>query len=378
LSGADLNRYKPLWWLTRQADAAVVGEISRRQLAGELSDGQLGDVVDAALAAQADVTRPWLNGWGDAIERARIDGKLSDEKWRLYAKQVLPLSLVARPRIRAGDPIPIEVHYAGLRSAANSRLRAHLRVMRAFLGDEKLGGLLPEDTAGGGLEMHIQGGRSGRAALERLTAPKDMMSRFAGTRAVRADVAVDMLEPAGGRSDTQSVVAREVKLDCRTTIVAPTEPTVELVRGDAATRAAMRAALQIRTHNRSGQRSLDPGPVIRVNNDGARLIVQAADPPIGLAFDVLLRDRHGREWPLHAIDFRPQVNGTWYVSEHLDDFNDEYADVILRPSAARAASTIELTRIWNEEIVFPKLPVRYDEKTVRPTTLPGWLRRQRQ
>jgi hypothetical protein len=376
-NGVDVNRYKPISWLTRQADAAAVGELSRRQMAGELSDDQFATVMNAALAAQADKGRPWLTGWGDMIERARINGKLSDERWQTYAKQAAPLKLVARPRVRVGDPIPIEVRFDGARAANRSRLDIHLRVLRATIEDTRLGGLLPEDTSGGSVGKGLSGQPSGWVTKEVLRIPGADLARHVGKgRTVRAEVIGAVYDGQGSPGLDRQVCALDQVLTDTITVVPENEPTVELVRGDATMRDRLAQIIKVESNTR-GKLVTSSGPVLHVDRGSeARLRVRANSPPIGLAFRVILRDRRAREFPLNAIDFRPNVISSWFAATELDGFDADVVDVVLRPSPVRAAETVELTRIWDEELVFPDVPVYWEEGVTRPTTLPAWRKRR--
>jgi len=114
--GADVNEYKPVWWLMREAsggDAKVrdpaLGELLRRVKDGKLSEGQLAKVVDRALEIQGDMSKAWVTGWGDMVELLRAQGKLPEEKWRQYVKQGPVILLEVRPRVRIGAPLAVRV-----------------------------------------------------------------------------------------------------------------------------------------------------------------------------------------------------------------------------------------------------------------------------
>ena len=116
VSGIDPTPYKPAWWLMRELDArdsatvsAALGELSWRQTAGKLSKASADGLFDRALARQADTSKPWDPAWGGVLEIARAAGTLDDVRWSRYARQVFDFKLEARPRVRQGDPLPVEL-----------------------------------------------------------------------------------------------------------------------------------------------------------------------------------------------------------------------------------------------------------------------------
>lgn len=114
LTGQDVHRWLPLGvllWEARHADAArqqqVAAEVLRRYTADTLSPDQADAALAAALDIQGDVSRPWATEWGDLVETVKTDGKLSDEQQHRFQNQAAVLEWKVRPRVRAGDPIPI-------------------------------------------------------------------------------------------------------------------------------------------------------------------------------------------------------------------------------------------------------------------------------
>ena len=115
-SGFDVVRRKPVWWLLNDArsnnpvdrDAAFT-ELFRRYRAGELGKDSVAQVVDRALALQADPHKAWLPQWGDFVEEAYRGGSVAAESWRRYLRQAPRAELVATERFRRGERAWIEL-----------------------------------------------------------------------------------------------------------------------------------------------------------------------------------------------------------------------------------------------------------------------------
>ncbi len=116
------NTIKPLFWLKRQGEAdspqglAAREELVRRLTNELVSQHQIQDVVEYALAIQADPTAYWsgpnlsLEGtWGTVIETAWDKGWLSQEQVGRYTQTAFGQSFTVQPRatIRSGAPLPV-------------------------------------------------------------------------------------------------------------------------------------------------------------------------------------------------------------------------------------------------------------------------------
>lgn len=113
----DLNAHKPYWLLRREAlgggssESGAVGELLRRLRAGQLSGPQVRQLVDDAMARQADAARKWISGWGQIVEGAKDRGLVADDLWLRYLVQGThpAVVLAARAAVRRGDPLPAMV-----------------------------------------------------------------------------------------------------------------------------------------------------------------------------------------------------------------------------------------------------------------------------
>ncbi len=87
------------------ARARVADELLRRLHAGRGSDREVSLLVDALLARQG--TRDWCPAWGDLVQGAIIEGRASPAQIDRYVQQMVAVTFELRPRMRAGDPLPV-------------------------------------------------------------------------------------------------------------------------------------------------------------------------------------------------------------------------------------------------------------------------------
>lgn len=127
LTGAEIDQYKPLGLLLWEAKhtgatrmTSIARELNRRVTGKKLSPSQRGSVVETALWIQGEPAKPWCSEWGDLIEDAKADGTLSKEDDERYRRNAPVLEWTVRPRVMAGDPVPVvaKVKEARVGSAA--------------------------------------------------------------------------------------------------------------------------------------------------------------------------------------------------------------------------------------------------------------------
>jgi hypothetical protein len=376
----DVNRYKPVWWLLREADAPALIEVYRRLATGQLSTSQIDHVTAAALAAQADMSRPFLVEWGTIVERARSSKNVSDESWKRYARQAIPLKLVARANVRRGDPVPVHVHYGPVRLGRGYLFRTDIAVVRSSLGAAALTGA----TRTG---MGVQFGDGGTDLNCKFAiAPDDLKTLPDGPNRLDVTLRVKMLErfkPPPSTTDKE-VTSDEVTVSTTLNLVPTDQPTVEVV-SDPSLRDAVESSVVLRGYRisnmyagfayRGGGRHV----IIAKDRDGsdqAQFMIDAQRPPIALASDVVVVDPAGREWPLYPITIEQGSQGGHIISGHWDGFGADRVDVVLRPNPAAAAETVGITRIWGGSVRFKNVAVVWDKEAKRPTTRPASARQR--
>src|SRR4030095_9716619 len=95
----------------KRADKArapqIATEVLTRYTNKKLVDEPLQRVIQGVLDLQADTARPWCEVWGDLIEQASTDGKVSKADQTRYRKQAPVLDFRVRPRLKAGEQVPV-------------------------------------------------------------------------------------------------------------------------------------------------------------------------------------------------------------------------------------------------------------------------------
>jgi hypothetical protein len=123
-ANVDWNKYAPNWWLLRSVRAGqpdcsdrVLTELVLRMSIGQLSADQGRQLANQALIIQADAVRPWRTDWGVILEAAHERGLVDEAQWQRYWQQSIQQGLRARPRVVAGDPLPLLVEWGRVRMA---------------------------------------------------------------------------------------------------------------------------------------------------------------------------------------------------------------------------------------------------------------------
>jgi hypothetical protein len=349
VKGFDWNHQKPQWYLVREArgtDAtardAALGELVSRISDKRMSDAQLVALTDEALAYQADLNKPWVAGWGDALEAARNAGRLPDDKWRRYARQaVVPsITLWARPIVRHGDPLITQIRAAPTRLA---------RAVFFIRWDNEA----PDDISGhptpsyGGWNSNTPWPFASRGNCN--ITGKMKLTLWSGlndgpqTVRVPTEIAVYDNSPATG-VPTKPMVREQLQLHARWTSV-PKDAIPVIMRTDEAAVDSVIAAVLVKSLTES--------------EDGTLTVkLDAIRPPIPLIMTCNVRSG-GREW--HSLEpFQVQANGVCSAvlrirSGTLPDV-DQF-DVVLRPAPKLALRCWDFDEIWGREIVFPGVKV---------------------
>jgi hypothetical protein len=86
-----------------------------------------------------------------------------------------------------------------------------------------------------------------------------------------------------------------------------------------------------------------------VDGQTASLTVEAMRPPIDLAYDVIL-SADGRQWPAGSVRFRAGKVAAHCLAVRARGLTADRVAVVLRPNAAEAAGTVDMTRVWGGEV----------------------------
>lgn len=412
VTGTDLYKHMPLGvilWQARYAtpasERAIADEVYGRMVAKALSKEQAASAVDVALEFQGDLNHPWQDAWGTVVERADLDGVLSDEQRSRWQRQAAVLEIEARPRVRAGDVIPVRVRVKESRVGPSENLAAML-----WSGQHMLGGMEAKLAAReGGVPWLF--GPSGRADM--LGAVYLMGSKFnAGTFGMPMAVAMGVTCPEGLAPGKYSLsvgiilsptdasgrgvfalptkpkaddakVARPV-LTCQVEVVPKDTQTVTAVAPTPELEAALAKALVPPHAQLMGTMTTMvsgpsvggmPTPPATSRAKTLSATVDLTNAPVEVAFDVFAREGD-RQWRVGTITtgnspeeageggFGAQMAftigaGLGATPKHLSrglagtlgGLQGKTIDLIFRPNIEAARRTLDQTRFYNGEIV---------------------------
>ncbi len=428
ITGQDINKYKPLGlllWESKHAEKSqslrIADELMARWLAGKFSTDQTAKVVEAALALQGDLNRPWTENWGDLIERAKLDGVLTNAQSQLYLKQAAPLALETRERTHAGASLPLLIKAGQPRVSSSEAATFDVALSNARVGERKSPQIVEEgpgsqpgfwpsnllpgvgsensigtiSVAGSRSRGAIFGGSAANEAGVKVRVPKDLPP---GVYDVDVELNLTDLTSggggrimvfAGGRSRTMGGGASSshtVSLRTKIEILPEGVPAAAAIAADTKLSDGIEDAL--RPDLVSVSRDVFGLTSGGGASETARIEFAEKDLPAPIAYDVYIRDASGKEQRVGPLtsgktgppkdaglnsffssSFTVTINGlTTTSSSHsgtgaravsgsIEAPRSDTVDVILRPNAEVAESTLDLSRFYGGEIMFKDVPV---------------------
>jgi len=356
----NLNQYKPVWLLRNEANRHGTGtsgdaldELVSRLHAGKLSRSQVDGLVSDALVVQGNASTAWDTDWGEIVEQAKDVGWITPADWVAYAETAArsAYTVDVRPRVGRGEPVYRWVRTGRARMSERTG-GFHVRTSDAHM---LLDGVPQSHWSKGRSSSSAITGRSGGGASGRSIDFDEQAwgDLPAGAYPVAFFQRVEVSRDANRdwQPDGPVIVTFEMTMADRLQLV--DESTVAAVV-DESLRQGVRDALTVeRMEVRHGDEWNYFSGSIRLDH-----------PPVGLAFDVYLRDDQGREVRLgwinegmqdattYGLDGQPPTWGEW---------TDSTADVVLRPSEKAALSSHDVFEYWGEEVVFEDVTVEMVE-----------------
>ena len=343
--GLNATAHSPAWLLERQAGLssyfggpAAAAELERRYSAGALSDAAVKRIAAGFLDDQADAALPWVAAKGDFIESARSAGLLTEAQWQRYGEGAFAPAVSIRPKARAGQGLPINLETGVLRLGSASMLRLDGRWCLTDGAGEVAAEL---DQRGSSIT-----GSKGFSTTQFMPLPADCAGVAGRTLALRLDYL------GGGTGSPVPAGSRVMG----TVDLTPAERPTAVGRASAEMAAAVRPSLVV---------SASAGP------SGNYLIVnltRQASPrwPLPAAWEVWVRHK-GQEHKAGTIAVPAgQCAAGWGVGYDVSKAGGppldgvDRVDVILRPSAAAAERTVDLTEFWDGGLEFVDVPLRHD------------------
>lgn len=348
---ATVVKWLPDWAVLMQArstsdyQAPARTELTRRLIAGSLSNGSLASAVDHALRVQADLSTPWDPFWGELIETAREADRVDDAMWEQYLDQAVITTVRARKRVRAIDRLTVELatdtRFGGLSGDVRYSITAPAAADWEGSLDERRGWM------GSSFGPLARGSGAMRTTIEhQLTEP--------GVHEFGIGVFINIVLPPNDRSVWQT--SRRFSVP------------VEIVKDDpvrAATESAMTAE-QVRA-----RLSID---TVRVRasiwSDGNTSIsamvrdnVSGAPVPTPLALRAVARI-NGEEFDIGSVTLGPGTTSSgWGLSGRLNlPESIDRLDIILRGDPDIARDSIDMEEYWDGEIIFENVPFTDERK----------------
>lgn len=412
-TGTNLNKYKPLGlllWESAHAPPAtcqaIAEELQDRMVAGRLSKDQTATVVNAALALQADPKRPWHEAWGSLLSQAMLSGDLPREKQKEFRDNAAVLTLECRGAVRAGDALPLLVKSKEARVSPDATYLTMVGLKAVTLGGETLPTTEPvpspvESESGwfsflgstsrrvaAGLPsqfLYLVGSKSrmmgwGQTESEIAWVLKVPPTAKPGRTTVEVELRITMSDFGMGNSRQPTDPLRAKKGKYRAvTLQVPVEvlpseaPGVQMVEPTAELEKQIRGLLQ------------PESAMIYDSSRQANLSFRVSKMPVPICFDVFSKDSTGKERRIGVLTsgrghadagaygmMMSQGNGQRHLYGNVGKLKGGKTDLIFRPSAAAALRTVDLTRIYNGEIVLRGVEIQTQQAMIstRASSMP--------
>ncbi len=353
------NALKPVWWLKRDARSANAasaamarGELRLRLRDDALSDGQIGDLVELALAPQADPNVPMPFDWTAFIEEAWLKNKVSSDQLRRYLEAAVRsgFDLRLRNRVRQGAEMVVALDVGVDRPLSPTPRMTGVRLESAFgmafvLVDVKLGDVqlpMPElgERSTWPLDPTHMGSRMYRVRAGAPPGHHEFVMRLAVEAGRGRPLAYGGTEEL---FDGSALAAIDVELTAPVEVVSADTPVVRAVT-DAATTDALRRSISLE------------GLAIKGGRAWGTVLVR--QPPVSFVGEVSWRVRN-RTWKVGYLAGVKGHDGSGGLFLPLPEFDldADAVDVILRATVDLAEVSGDGEDAWVGEIVFEDVPL---------------------
>ena len=368
--GVDANRYKPVWLLAREAGGAggqaAVAELRRRLDDGEMSKQRAAELVASFLDDQAEVSQSWARPKGTFVEAAAVAGLVPLDEWQRYVTQGAAMGLRSRPKVRAGEAVPLEWSYSAFR----------------FGGDASpLSGKVSGGTSAFGFlaQLRDADGRVVGRKFEQLSSGELLAGTsltqiwprepFAGNRLTLTLDAVATwpigTDPYSSKNPPPPAGAPAAVKVAEVEIVPADQPTAAAVES-AAMRRIFAEDTVLRPLNRDKQ--ADGESHVRVNTGGEpqlELTIQDDRPtplPVPMAAEVWAEWQGGRCRIGKLVWSAGRRVQSWTTFGDLPaDFDARTVTIRLTPSLKAAESTPDIVEYWGDEWVWEDVTVDWPD-----------------
>jgi hypothetical protein len=358
----NVYRYYPAGWVL---DAAIAGqpaaltELARRLRAEGLSDKHRDRLATFALAEQGATTPGgMLQAWVDMLEFLYQAGDLTDAQAEQYFEQMRIYTLAVRASVCAGDPIPIELCYTS--RGPLSRSQDPDRWIKVEIDGRKIGvhseqPKSPSSLRGIGTERSISCATTGNAVGGTGFCGPFLADGLdaAGSYQLTLDFTELVYRDGADRpSDlTYTVRSRELRESVRLNVVSHTACTGIRLSDDPLMAAKIREAIDLEPLQLDCSDEDCKGAYASLMIHTGSGTQAGADLPIDVAFDVLVRFAE-LELDLGTVLLRAGRNHGDHVYQRVGGFEADAVDVVLRANPEAARLTVNVTEVWDGELVF--------------------------
>lgn len=371
IRGINWNAVKPARLLEWEAvnarivDERVVNELLARHAAGTLSADTMKRLAARALARQADPALEWSPLWGDIVQSAHALGVLTPQQWQAYWDQGFGTSLDVRGRVNGERQVAFSIGFHVERMS--SRGKFSVRIVNSGVSAQEATGFVHQSASIGGAGM------SGDQSSQRHTLSGSMPCPGipAGTFTTTVWMDLELRDnkvfsgPPGSKRRVQVTGPIEFL---------PPGVAATLLVPDASVRDQIRASLlDLRIF-------ADIKPATQI----LQLEVTFEDLPVDVSFslDLIQTNLDGNQQIFHIPGFSARKGPgrqTKSCMPHMPkDLHQGRMMAILKADQRAADSTIDITEVWDGEIIIPEIevePLQYARPTIPAQSRPRLITR---
>lgn len=268
--------------------------------------------------------------------------ELQPDQAKEFLRRIAKMELKVRPRVLEGEPVPCAVDYflPYMKDINPESIVAHVKI------EDQLLDLFP-------------GGASGVLADYDFRDSSFMQCPRIGKHPVLADCHLEYAVTYW--NGTQRTIQNDLQLQATCEVIpASTRDTVTIVRDQSLKEDLQRRIDFYSCHITPPHK--DPQSI--------QICFTADHIPVELAFDVFLRVR-GKEYPFNTLTSPKDCKYSGYQKAAYDGPVARTIDIVLRSNPKVARQTVDLTEMWEGELVFPDLPLKEYDPGLSPETQPA-------
>lgn len=340
LGAFDLTPYKPIWWLASDATSPAaplrqqaIKEIQTRLAANKLTATDGDRVAASVVALQTNPVSAWQPECGDLLSLLRSAGLVSDPLWKQYGKNAAPrLSMVVRPRVRIGDPIPFQIKQPGAPVGEKTRFYA-----TTTQRDIRIGAVTLTLRAGNTSSISNSGPSWTTPSID----AKDYAHQLQPGRH-RIVVVQERIIRDGYRDADLTLHTDTVTLEADFDLLPADQPTVALVDDPALKLAVMKSM----------------SPRLTISSQGyLNVSTDVEKPPVGLGYRVTLTSGETRKdvgTIALAAGKQTSFHHGWVQAWPTEL---KTGSLLYEPDVTAAASTVNVFEIYNQPLQWENLPI---------------------